>query len=100
MELEKMSIDRLGDFRDTDYAIQFMLNNLIDFLERGGHLKKKDSDDVYTIAMLKLAANNAEEFRNRAYRFDDVRFWKHEKNKKGKVIKCEAYFTGRWYKGK
>lgn len=53
----------------------------------------KGEDKVYMAASLELATkskDNARRFLEREY---DVRYRNHEKDKKGKVVKCEAYFA-------
>lgn len=83
-------IERVGEFRDTDYSVRFLMNNLVDFFSDKSHWAA--SFRPYVIAMLKLAANHPDKFRRNAYTFDGVRFNQHEQDKKGKVVSCMAYF--------
>ena len=83
-------IERVGDFRDTDFAVQFLMNNIIDFFSRKENWKP--SARPYIIAMLQLAARHPDVFRRNAYAFRGVRFSQHKRDKKGKVVSCVADF--------
>ena len=83
-------IERVGDFRDTDFAVQFLMNNIIDFFSRKENWKP--SKRPYIIAMLQLAARHPDVFRRNAYAFGGVRFSQHKRDKKGKVVSCVADF--------
>lgn len=87
-----MSIERVGDFRNTDYAIAFMLRELSTYLERGGYLSKRDGNDIYLLATLKAAADNPDTFRRKAYSFADVWFCDHKRDKRGKLKAVRAFF--------
>lgn len=87
-----MTIERVGDFRDTDFAVSFMLRELSVYLQRGGFLSKRNGNDVYLLATLKAAADYSDIFRRKAYQFDDVRFCDHKRNKRGKLLTVRAYF--------
>lgn len=87
-----MSLERVGDFRDTDYAVSFMLRELSAYLQRGGYLSKRDGNDIYALAVLKAAADMSDVFRRKAYSFADVRFCDHKRNKRGKLMAVRAYF--------
>lgn len=83
-------MERVGDFRDTDFSVRFLMNNLVDFFSDKANWKPQERP--YIIAMLKLAANHPDKFRRNAYTFDGVRFYQHQHDKKGKVVSCMAYF--------
>ena len=85
-------IECVGDFRNTDFAVQFLMNNLVDFFS--AKEKWKPSSRPYVIAVLKLAARHPDVFRRNAYAFDGVRFSQHKIDKKGKVVSCVADFGG------
>ena len=83
-------IERVGDFRNTDFAVQFLMDNLVDFFSSNENWKP--SKRPYIIAMLKLAARNPDVFRRNAYDFGGVRFSQHKRDKKGKLVSCVADF--------
>ena len=83
-------LERVGEFRDTDYSVRFLMNNLVDFFSDKSNWKA--GERPYVLAMLKLAAMHPDKFRRNAYTFNGVRFNQHEKDKKGKVVSCMAYF--------
>lgn len=88
-----MTIERVGDFRDTDYAVSFMLRELSVYLQRGGYLSKRDGNDVYLLATLKAAADYSDIFRRKGYTFDDIRFCNHRRDKKRRLKSVEAFFA-------
>ena len=85
-------IERVGDFRNTDFAVQFLMNNIVDFFSRKENWKP--SKRPYIIAMLQLAARQPGVFRRNAYDFGGVRFSQHKRDKKGNVVSCVADFGG------
>ena len=85
-------IERVGDFRNTEFAVQFLMNNIVDFFSRKENWKT--SKRPYIIAMLQLAARHPDVFRRNAYDFGGVRFSQHNRDKKGKVVSCVADFGG------
>ena len=85
-------IERVGDFRNTDFAVRFLMNNLVDYFSRNENWKP--SERPYIIAVLKLAARHPDVFRRNAYAFGGVRFSQLKRDKKGKVVSCVADFGG------
>lgn len=86
-------IERAGDFRNTDFSVQFLMNNLVDFFSHKENWKPLERP--YVIAMLKLAARYPDLFRRNAYSFANVKFSQHKRDKKGKLISVVADFGGR-----
>lgn len=88
-----MSIERIGDFRDADFAVSFMLRELSGLLQGGGYLSKRDGKDVYLLAILKAAADYSDIFRRKGYTFGDIRYCNHKRKKSGRLESVKAYFT-------
>jgi hypothetical protein len=85
-------VERVGDFRDVDYSVGFLMHNLVDFFSEKENWKPKDRP--YVLAMLKLAAHHPDKFRRNGYTFNGVRFSQHKNDKKGKLVSCVADFGG------
>lgn len=83
-------IERVGDFRNTDFSVQFLMNNLVDFFSDKGNWKP--AFRPYVIATLKLGAKYADLFRRNGYSFDGIKFSQHKRDKKGKLISVVADF--------
>ena len=82
-----MDIERFGDHRLEDWAIRMTADELAHFV--------KPSERPYFRAALMLVAHNPDAFRRRGYSLDGARFHGHERDKRGKLVRVEASFTGR-----
>lgn len=68
---------------------------LLDIPKPEGWNKDKD-DKIYNKAMIDLIMQDSVSMdRFLAHDYDDIRFTDHERDKKGKLVKCRAYFEKR-----
>ena len=86
-----MEVERFGEHSLEDWAIRMTATNLADEL---AHFVKP-SERPYFRAALMLVSNNPDAFRRRGYSLDGARFYGHERDKHGKLVRAEASFTGR-----
>lgn len=70
-------------------------HGLLDIPKPKGWNKDKD-DKIYNKAIIDLIMQDSVSIdRFLAHDYDDIRFTGHERDKKGKLVKCRAYFTKR-----
>lgn len=74
-------------YGDVLMALVFVRDNVVPMM--------KGEDRVYMEATFALATRSKDNARRLLEREYEVRFRNHEKDKKGKVVKCEAYFAKR-----
>ena len=76
------NFERVGDYRDADFAVQQALINAADYLERTGALTAKKRK--VALAVLRFAANHSAEMRRLGYQLHELRVRSFEE--KGKVL--------------
>ena len=98
MDKEPINLSKLRDWAVYTAGARMMLLKLRQHLlgdEPHPNLqyKRKAEDKVYTKAILDLILSS----KDNVYRFlmggYEIRFTEHERNKKGKLINCRAYFA-------
>lgn len=65
------NFERVGEYRDADFAVQQALINAADYLERTGALTAKKRK--VALAVLRFAANHSAEMRRLGYEFTEIR---------------------------
>lgn len=65
------NFERVGDYRDADFAVQQTLINAADYLERTGALSVKKRK--IALAVLRFSANHSSEMRRLGYEFLELR---------------------------
>ena len=98
MDKEPINLSKLRDWAVYTAGARMMLLKLRQHLlcdEPHPNLqyKRKAEDKVYNKAILDLILSS----KDNVYRFlmegYEIRFTDHERNKKGKLVKCRAYFA-------
>ena len=65
------NFERVGEYRDADFAVQQALINAADYLERTGALTEKKRK--VALAVLRFAANHSAEMRRMGYDLPELR---------------------------
>lgn len=84
------NFERVGDYRDADFAVQQALINAADYLERTGALSAKKRK--VALAVLRFAANHSAEMRRLGYEFPELRV--SALVNKGKVVEVGVSLPG------
>lgn len=86
----RQGIEVVGQYAVEDWTAQRMLIALWNELEAGEYLSKKRDNHIYLKACFDWAIRFTDEFRRNCWTFNNLRFFNHQKDKKGKLISCEA----------
>ena len=84
----RQGIEVVGQYAVEDWTAQRVLINL--WHELDGTLSKKGDMHIYLKACFDWAIRFTDEYRRNGYTFNHLRFFNHQKDKKGKLISCEA----------
>lgn len=85
-----MGIEVVGQYATEDWTAQRVLISLWHELEAGGYLSKKRDSHIYLKACFDWAQRFPDEFRRNGWTFNNLRFFNHKRDKKGKLVSCEA----------
>jgi hypothetical protein len=86
----RQGIEVVGQYAVEDWTAQRVLISLWNELEAGGYLSKKGDSHIYLKACFDWAIRFTDEFRRNGWTFNYLRFFNHKRDKKGKLISCEA----------
>ena len=86
----RQGIEVVGQYAVEDWTANRVLISIWHELEAGGFLSKKDDNHIYLKACFDWAERFTDEFRRNGYTFNNLRFFNHKRDKKGKLISCEA----------
>lgn len=76
------NFERVGEYRDADFAVHMALTNTADYLERTGAITAKKRK--IALAVLRFAAKHSAEMRRLGYQLHELRVRSLEE--KGKVL--------------
>ena len=87
----RQGIEVVGQYAVEDWTAQRMLITLWQELEAGDFLSKKRDNHIYLKACFDWAIRFTDEFRRNGWTFNNLRFFNHQRDKKGKLISCECF---------
>ena len=83
-----VTIERMGEHRQEDWAIQMFAVAMLD--EIAPHIAKKELP--YFHALMNAVQRHPDLFRRRGFTFNGMRFSQHERDRRGKLVRCVADF--------
>lgn len=86
----RQGIEVVGQYAVEDWTAQRVLISLWHELETGGCLSHKGDNHIYLKACFDWAQRFTDEFRRNGYTFNHLRFFNHQRDKKGKLVSVEA----------
>lgn len=87
-----MPIENIETTRLQNWGVRHTAIAILDLYERNPSIFSS-ANRPYLTATLKSIAEDPEAFRSHGYSFTDMRYCDFEKDKKGKLKRCRAYYS-------